>query len=256
VPATGVASGCVAGVTAVGSNAGVDLRPTERRLLAQMPLHAITSVHGEAGLRERLVIEIAAFSPADRKRVEQALGLASRLHTDDRRQREPYLNHLLRVAIRIISHYRVSDPDVVCAALLHDAVEDHPDGLASGGGQREALAALAAQLGERAAGLVAAVTNPPWPPGGDQHEQYRGHVAASLQASPWARVIKASDFTDNAVGLIHTTGPKLDRLASKYAPLVPVLRELILRPDTPLGADVKEHIAAQLDTAAGRFSAI
>jgi HD domain len=249
-------AGCLAGVTAVGSNAGMDLRPAERRLLAQMPLHAITSVHGEAGLAERLMIEIAAFSPADRQRVERALGLASRLHARDRRQREPYLNHLLRVAIRIISHYRVSDADVVCAALLHDAVEDHPGGLAPGGGQAEALAALAGQFGARAAGLVAAVTNPPWPPGGDEHRQYREHVAASLQASPWARVIKASDFTDNAVGLIHTTGPTLERLAGKYAPLVPVLRELILRPDTPLDADVKERIAAQLDSAGDRFAAI
>ncbi len=34
--------------------ADVKLGPTERRLLAGMPLHAITSVHGEAGLRERL----------------------------------------------------------------------------------------------------------------------------------------------------------------------------------------------------------
>jgi hypothetical protein len=31
-------------------------------------------------------------------------------------------------------------------------------------------------------------------------------------------VIKASDFTDNAVGIIHTTGPKLSRLAQKYSP--------------------------------------
>jgi hypothetical protein len=29
------------------------------RLLAEMPLHATTSVHGEAGLRERLSLEIA-----------------------------------------------------------------------------------------------------------------------------------------------------------------------------------------------------
>jgi hypothetical protein len=79
-------------------------------------------------------------------------------------------------------------------------------------------------------------------------------VTASLQASPWARVIKASDFTDNAVGLIHTTGPMLPRLAGKYGP--PVLRELILRPDTPLDADVKERIARQLDSAAGRFATI
>ena len=238
------------------SNAGVDLGPAERRLLAQMPLHAITSVHGQAGLAARLVLEIACFSPADRERVEQALALASRLHADDRRQREPYLNHLLRVAIRIISHYRVSDADVACAALLHDAVEDHADGLAPGGSQPEALTVLARQFGQRVAALVAVVTNPPYQPGRDEHEQYREHVTASLEASPWARVIKASDFTDNAVGLIHTTGPKLEKLADKYAPLVPVLRELILRPDTPLDDDVKERIAAQLDKAMGRFAAI
>ena len=49
-------------------------------------------------------------------------------------------------------------------------------------------------------------------------------------------MIKASDFTDNAVGLFHITGPKLAKLAGKYGPLVP-LRELILRPDTPLETD-------------------
>lgn len=41
---------------------------------------------------------------------------------------------------------------------------------------------------------------------------------------PRASVVTASDFTDHAVGLIHTTGPKLSWLAGKYAPLVPVLR--------------------------------
>jgi hypothetical protein len=69
-------------------------------------------------------------------------------------------------------------------------------------------------------------------------------------------VIKASDFTDNAIGVIHVTGPKLSRLARTYGPLMPVLRELILRPDTPLDAEVKTMIAAQLDTAQGRFAAL
>ena len=115
---------------------------------------------------------------------------------------------------------------------------------------------LAGRFGDRTAALVAAVTNPGWEPGRDEHEQYREHVLASLAASPWARVIKASDFTDNAVGIIHLTGPKLARLAGKYAPLVPALRELILRPDTPLEADVKDMIAGQLDAARERFAAI
>ncbi len=235
----------------------MDPGSAERRLLAQMPLHAITSVHGEAGLRERLAIEIAGFPPAGRARAEQALGLASRLHANDRRQCEPYVSHLLRVAIRIISHYRVYDPDVACAALLHDAVEDHARDLAlGGGGRREALAVLTGRFGDRAARLVAAVTNPAYRAGRDEHEQYREHVAASLAACPWARVIKASDFTDNAAGLIHTAGPRLAKLADKYAPLVPVLQELILRPDTPLDADVKRLIAGQLDSTAGRLAAI
>ena len=222
-----------------------------------MPLHAITSTYGEAGLRERFVVEVAAWPEPDRRRMERALDLAGRLHADDRRDCEPYVNHLLRVAIRVMSHYRVRDADVICAALLHDAVEDHPAELAGGRpDQQAALAALAAEFGPRVAGLVGAVTNPAWAPDRDQDEQYREHVADSLRDNPWARVIKASDFTDNGVGLIHTTGPRLYRLAGKYAPLVPILRDLIARPDTPLDDKAREHILAQLDRAAGRFAAL
>ena len=47
--------------TQLMSEAGATLGPAERRLLAGMRLHAITSVHGEAGLRERLLMEIAQF---------------------------------------------------------------------------------------------------------------------------------------------------------------------------------------------------
>jgi hypothetical protein len=232
------------------------LSAAEIRLLAAMPLHAITTVHGEAGLRQRLLIEIADLPAADRVRVDSACALMSLAHAGDRRQREPYASHPLRVAIRILSHYGVRDPDVACAALLHDTVEDHAAHFTASGTPQAALAVLARMFGGRAAGLVAAVTNPAWEPGRDEHEQYREHVAASLEACPWARVIKASDFTDNAVGLFHTTGPKLARLAGKYRPLVPVLRELILRPDTPLAPGVKDKIAAQLDDAEDRFAAI
>jgi hypothetical protein len=115
---------------------------------------------------------------------------------------------------------------------------------------------LAGQFGPRVAGLVAAVTNPPYAPDRDAHEQYREHVADSLQRHPWARVIKASDFTDNGVGLIHTSGPRLHKLAGKYAPLVPILRELISRPDTPLEDAARQHILAQLDRAEERFAAL
>ena len=239
------------------------------QLVADMPLHAITSTYGEQGLRARFAVEVEAWPGPDRERLNRALDLAARLHAADRREREPYVNHLLRVAIRVMSHYGVHDADVVCAALLHDAVEDHaaelardgqpaPDGAqpAPDSDQQAALAALAAEFGPRVAALVAAVTNPEYAPDRDADEQYREHVADSLRRDPWARVIKASDFTDNGVGLIHTSGPRLRKLAGKYAPLVPVLRELIALPDTPLDAPARQHILAQLDRAADRFAAV
>jgi (p)ppGpp synthase/HD superfamily hydrolase len=145
---------------------------------------------------------------------------------------------------------------VACAALLHDAVEDHAPDLAQDGTRQAAFAVLAGQFGARTAALVAVVTNPVYQPGRDEHEQYREHVIASLQASPWARVIKISDFTDNAIGLFHTTGPKLPKLAGKYRPLVAPLRELVLRLDTPLDSDVKDMIASKLDSAEDRLAAI
>jgi hypothetical protein len=227
-----------------------------RRLLSAMPLHAITATYGEEGLRERFAAEIAAFPDAERRRLAEALALAAELHATDQRQNEPYLNHLLRVAIRILSHYGVPDADVAIAGLLHDAVEDHAAQLAPDGSREGALAVLARRFGQRVADLVAAVTNPEYEPGRDRDDQYREHVAASLDRSPWARVIKASDFTDNGVGLIHTTGPRVGRLAAKYAPLIPVLRDVITRPDTPLSAAARQRILDQLDRAAERFSAL
>lgn len=228
-----------------------------------MPLHAITEVYGEAGLRDRFALEVAELPPEHRERLEEALALASELHAEDRRVREPYLNHLLRVAIRIMRYYGITDPDVLVAALLHDAVEDHPAELAGLGPDRghhelteAAIAELERRFGARVAGLVRSVTNPEYDPGRDRHEQYRTHVAESLERDPWARVIKVSDFTDNGVGVIHTTYDKARSSATKYRPLVPKLRELVGRPDTPLSLAAKDHILDQLDLAEERFAAI
>ena len=165
-------------------------------------------------------MEIAEFPAADRDRARDALALPSRLHAADRRQSEPYASHLPRVTIRILSHYRATDPDVACAALLHDAVEDHAAGIAPGG-RKTALAVLAGRFGARIAALVAAVTQPrmgarprqarivrrarPGQPGGQPlgagdhglglHRQRRGHPhhrTETVQAHPQVQPSGAS----------------------------------------------------------------
>lgn len=227
-----------------------------------MPLHAITEVYGEKGLRDRFDVELADLPGPDAQQLREALDYAAALHEGQRRVREPYLNHLLRVALRILCYYRVSDVEVLTAALLHDSVEDQPwriTGQDENGNPpptTDALKVLAGKYGERVARLVETVTNPDWDPHRDRNEQYRDHVEEALNEEPWARVIKISDFTDNGVGIIHTTGPKLLKASAKYAPLVPILRELVSRSDTPLEPEVKRHIYQQLDLAEERFRAI
>jgi hypothetical protein len=101
--------------SAVASRAG------ERQLRSVMPLHTITTQFGEQGLRERVALETTRLvDPAARQQVKRALRLAAGLRASDYRQREPYVNHLLRVALRIRVHYGVRDADVISAALLHD----------------------------------------------------------------------------------------------------------------------------------------
>ena len=44
----------------------------ERRLVATMPLHAITSTYGEEGLRARFALEVEGWPGPDQRRLNQA----------------------------------------------------------------------------------------------------------------------------------------------------------------------------------------
>jgi (p)ppGpp synthase/HD superfamily hydrolase len=59
--------------------------------------------------------------------VLRAADMAARWHVHQRRKgtaQEPYINHLLEVAGLVTEATNGSDPTVVIAALLHDAIED------------------------------------------------------------------------------------------------------------------------------------
>ena len=86
--------------------------------------------------------------PEEMAKVESAYEFASRYHANQRRRSgEPYINHPVEVALILADDLQM-DEDVICAALLHDTVED----------TTATLADLAARYGETVAELVDGVT--------------------------------------------------------------------------------------------------
>ena len=110
------------------------LSELERSLLSD--LFAIVEEHAEE-----------AAVPVDRERVEQAFVYACEHHADQRRRSgEDFIVHPVSVA-KICAGMRL-DTETLCAALLHDTVED----------TSASLEEVAAAFGEEVAGLVDGVT--------------------------------------------------------------------------------------------------
>ena len=82
-------------------------------------------------------------------KVERAYMFAACFHANQRRRSgEPYINHPVEVALILADDLHM-DEDVICAALLHDTVED----------TSATLQDLATRFGEPVAELVDGVTN-------------------------------------------------------------------------------------------------
>ena len=81
-------------------------------------------------------------------KVAEAYEFAAEFHRDQRRRSgEPYINHPVEVALILASDLQM-DEDVICAALLHDTVEDTP----------ATLDDVAGRFGDEVAELVDGVT--------------------------------------------------------------------------------------------------
>ncbi|HEY2441424.1 MAG TPA: HD domain-containing protein, partial [Solirubrobacteraceae bacterium] len=111
-----------------------DLSPFEQRLLGD--LFAIVEEHADQ-----------AALPIDRDRVESAFAYACLHHADQRRlSGEDFITHPVGVA-KICAGMRL-DTETLCAAMLHDTVED----------TSASLEEVGATFGEEIAGLVDGVT--------------------------------------------------------------------------------------------------
>jgi guanosine-3',5'-bis(diphosphate) 3'-pyrophosphohydrolase len=113
----------------------------------------------------------------------KALAFAAHKHRDQRRKdadASPYINHPIALADVLVNEGGVADVEVICAALLHDTVEDTattPEELAS-------------EFGARIARIVAEVTD-------DKHlakaERKRLQIEHAPHLSVEAKLVKLAD---------------------------------------------------------------
>jgi (p)ppGpp synthase/HD superfamily hydrolase len=117
----------------------------------------------------------------------RAADFAARKHVGQKRKgaaAEPYINHLAEVATLVASSVREPDWMLICAAWLHDTLEDTAT-------TREELIEV---FGERVTGIVAEVTDDKSLP---KSERKRLQVENTPKKSNEAKQIKLADKTSN-----------------------------------------------------------
>lgn len=130
--------------------------------------------------------------------VLKAADAAARWHTHQRRKgaaQEPYVNHLLEVARLVADATGGKDPDLVIAALLHDAIED----------QEVPPELIRAEFGDAVLCLVQEVSDDK---SLDKAERKRRQVANASHKSPGAMLIKLADKTSNLRAIAGSPSPE------------------------------------------------
>ena len=119
--------------------------------------------------------------------VLKAAAFAAEKHRSQRRKdaaASPYINHPLAVASLVANEGGVQDPVVICAALLHDTLED----------TETTWEELADEFGAKVADVVREVTDDK---ALAKAERKRLQVEHAAHASPGAKVVKLADKISN-----------------------------------------------------------
>src|SRR3954447_17384566 len=129
--------------------------------------------------------------------VMKAADTAARWHVHQRRKgsaQEPYINHLLEVANLVAHATEGADPQLVIAALLHDAVED----------QGVTPETIATDFGQHVANIVMEVTDDKSLP---KAERKLKQVEFASNKSREAKLIKLADKTSNLRAVANSPAP-------------------------------------------------
>lgn len=128
-----------------------------------------------------------AISEMELKLLLKALAFAADKHKDQRRKdvaASPYINHPIALASILCNEGHVTDIDIICAALLHDTLEDTDTESQE----------LTAEFGAQIAAIVMAVSDDQLLP---KAERKRLQIEHAAQASDQAKRVKLADKIAN-----------------------------------------------------------
>ena len=147
-------------------------------------------------------------------KVGEAVKFALRFHGDQKRPTgAPYLEHLLEALEVLVRGAGITDPEVLCAAVLHDVVEDTPC----------TIAGVRAAFGDRVADMVAWVTKPDATDGADKKAIKEAYLAGLTDAPDDAILVKLADRASNVQTLHNLPLPKArDYYAQTQSYIVPL----------------------------------
>jgi guanosine-3',5'-bis(diphosphate) 3'-pyrophosphohydrolase len=119
----------------------------------------------------------------------RSLAFAARKHRDQRRkdaEASPYINHPIALADILVNEGGVTDPVVICAALLHDTIED----------TQTTKAELEGAFGPAIAAVVQEATDDKSLP---KAERKRLQIEHAPRCSPEAKLVKLADKIANSI---------------------------------------------------------
>ncbi len=147
--------------------------------------------------------------------IEKARNFAEQAHVNQRRKytNEPYITHPANV-VKIVMSVPYTD-EMLCAAWLHDTVEDTP----------VTIKQIKELFGETVAGLVSDLTDVSKPSDGNRRERKKIDREHTAKASAQAKTIKLADLIDNSRNIIERDIDFAKVYLPEKAELLNVLKE-------------------------------
>jgi guanosine-3',5'-bis(diphosphate) 3'-pyrophosphohydrolase len=140
------------------------------------------------------------FTAATLPQFIRALEFASRKHSTQRRKdadASPYINHPITLVSILAVEAKITDPDALCSALLHDTIEDTAT-------TREELVR---EFGEAIAGIVSEVTDDKRL---EKQDRKRLQIEHAHALTPAAGLVKLADKIANLRDVADCPPPNWD----------------------------------------------